>query len=337
MNRAALNNYRDRFWAWADSRRPAAQRQHLNRRSLFIFPSRAGFGFLLLTFVLWLVGTNYENNLVLGLGFMLIALFVLSILHTFANLSGVSVQLMSASPAISGERAEIKLLLTRDGRRPRDSIQLCWAGSEIVVINLLEQAETIASVFVPTQGRGWCNPGRLVVESRFPLGIVRCWTRLDMKCRVLVYPKPVPAGPLPQAHAINQEGDTSTWRGTDEFAGYKDYRPGDSLRNVAWKHYARGMGLHSKEYVANTDSRLWLDWDYFAGMNWEARLSRLCYWVLQVSRTDTEYGLRLPGESLPPGSGQTHCDQALRMLALFGADETGESRLPGKGNGARSS
>src|SRR5690606_28097370 len=161
----------------------------------------------------------------------------------------------------------------------------------------------------------------LIVESRYPLGILRCWARLDMDCRILVYPKPIAAGPLPVAEAIRDEGDLAARQGADEFAGYRSYQPGDSLRNVAWKQYARGMGLHSKDYSAYVDKRLWLDWDYLAGMNREARLARLCYWVLQASNAETEFGLRLPGQDLAPGRGPAQREQALRMLALFEVKE----------------
>lgn len=317
MNRSAAYSLRHRIQDWVDSRRPGASVHRLNRHSLYIFPSRAGLAFLLLDCALWLTGTNYENNLVLALAFMLIALFVVTILHTFANLSGLTVQLLGASPAISGELSEIRLRVSRPGKRPRDNLQLRWSGSEPVLLDLVEASEATASLYVPTRGRGWFDPGRLVIESRYPLGILRCWTRLDMDCRVLVYPRPIPAGPLPQAHVIREEGSVSLLRGADEFHGYKEYEAGDSLRNVDWKHYARGMGLHTRDYSAFVDNRLWLDWDYLAGMDREARLSRLCHWVLEAARTDAEYGLRLPGQTLPPGSGPVHRDQALRMLALF--------------------
>jgi uncharacterized protein (DUF58 family) len=311
------NKLRERFRAWIDSRQPAASQHRLNHHCLYIFPSVAGLSFLVLAGILWLAGTNYENNLVLALAFLLIALFVVTIFHTYANLSGLSVQLLGTGAAISGEPAEIRILLSRRGNRSRDNIHLHWAGSEPVVVNLLEQTEAAVSIFVPSTGRGWFDPRRLSIHTHFPLGFLRCWTRLDMNCRVLVYPKPIPAGPLPQAHAIRDQGDVSLLRGADEFSGYRDYQPGDSLRNVAWKQYARGAGLYSKHYSAFVDSRLWLDWDYLAGMSREARLSRLCYWVLQADRTDTEYGVRLPGEVLPPGRGPGHREQALRMLALF--------------------
>ena len=305
------------MWQWVDAKRPPAKQHQLNRNNLFIFPSIQGLWFLLADGVLWLVGTNYENNLILALAFLLVTLFVICILHTFSNLSGLSIQFLGVSPVFSGDTAEVKLLLSCRGRRGRDNVQLYWPGNFPTVVSLIENNEAQVKVMIATKGRGWFDPGRLIVKSFFPLGIIRCWTRLNMDCRVLVYPRPIAAGPLPKAHALREEGDTSSHRGADEFSGYKTYQPGDSMRNVAWKHYARGLEVMSKEFSAYVDQRLWLDWDFLAGMEREGRLSRLCYWVLECAKTDDEFGLRLPGTELPPGSGQAHQMQALKMLALF--------------------
>jgi uncharacterized protein (DUF58 family) len=326
----AASDLRRRLQRWADARRPPSSAQQLNHHSLFIFPSGAGLVFLALVTMLWLVGTNYENNLVLALAFLLISLFVVTILHTFTNLAGVSIQLLGTGPAFSGEAAEVRLLISRPGKRGRDNILLRWGDSQVQVLSLVEEAEKTVSLFVPTASRGWFDPGRLRIESRYPLGILRCWARLDMDCRILVYPRPIPAGPLPLAQAVGDEGELSSARGADEFAGYREYQAGDSLRNVAWKQYARGMGLYSRDYSAFVDSRLWLDWDYLGGLDREARLSRLCYWVQQASRTESEYGLRLPGQALEPGKGPAHLERALRMLALFENSGNAPHRFAGE-------
>lgn len=314
---ASLHTLQQRLWAWADSRRPAAKQQILNRNNLYIFPSWAGLWFLAADLVLWLVGTNYENNLILALAFLLVTLFVVAILHTFANLSGVSIQLLSTEPVFCGEIAEVKVLVTRQGRRSRDNIAFYYPNGLPTVVSLIKDEQAQIAVPVTARQRGWFNPGRLFVESTFPLGIIRCWTRIDLDCNILVYPKPIAAGPLPKAQALRDEGDTSSHRGADEFNGYKTYQPGDSMRNVAWKQVARGLDVMSKEYSAYVDHRLWLDWDYLGGMEREGRLSRLCYWVLESVKTDHEFGLRLPGVELPPGRGQAQQLQALKLLALF--------------------
>lgn len=299
------------------SRYPAAALHFLNRRNLFIFPSTNGLWFLALDVLLWLVGTNYENNLILMLAFLLITLFIISILHTFANLTGLTIELMNAKPAFSGDDAEVTLLVKKQGKRARENIHIGWPLGNTVVVDLVDKDETAVTLFVPTQGRGWFNPGRLRIESYFPLGILRCWSWPDLDCRTLVYPRPIAAGPLPANAATAEEGEQLLESGAEDFAGYRNYQLGDSLRDVAWKHYARGVGVYSKEYVGYADSRLWLDWDTLTGMDREARLSRLCYWALQAYNANKEYGLRLPGVEIQPGSGLHHKLEVLKTLALF--------------------
>lgn len=307
----------EKMWQWFDAKNPPKNQHQLSRKNLAIFPSLQGFWFLFADAILWLVGTNYENNLILAFAFLLTTLFIICILHTFANLSGLSIQFLGVSPVFSGDTADIKLLISRPGKRGRDSIKMYWPSNLPTVMSLLTEREAQVKIMTATKGRGWCDPGRLILDSYFPLGIIRCWTRLNLDCRILVYPKPIAAGPLPKAQALHDDGDTSSHKGADEFSGYKSYQVGDSMRNVSWKHYARGLDVMSKEFSAYVDHRLWLDWDYFAGMDREARLSRLCYWVLECAKTDHEFGLRLPNKELPPGSGVGHQSQALKMLALF--------------------
>jgi uncharacterized protein (DUF58 family) len=55
-------------------------------------------------------------------------------------------------------------------------------------------------------------------------------------------------------------------------------------------------------------------------MDREARLSRLCYWVLQVDAGNDEYGLRLPGIEIAPNRGPQHREEVLKILALFEVD-----------------
>ncbi|GAB1257144.1 DUF58 domain-containing protein [Aurantivibrio plasticivorans] len=313
--------FQKRFVQWANKRIPISNQHTFSQKNLFIFPSMQGFWFLLVTLLLWLLGTNYENNIVLSLAFLLTTLMVVTILHSYSNLSGLSIELQGASPVFQGEIAEIKILLTRNSKRIREDIGLAWEENDPVHTELVSIIERTVSVSASADQRGWFNPGVLHVKSYFPLGLIRCWARLRFPPAVLVYPKPVDAGPLPPSMAIADEGVESARVGADEFVGFREYHVGDSMKNVSWKHFARGMDVMSKEYSAYVDQRLWLDWDYLGGMDTEARLSRLCYWVLEASKERRDVGLRLPGIEVSPAQGSQHIENMLRELALFRAGE----------------
>jgi uncharacterized protein (DUF58 family) len=51
----------------------------------------------------------------------------------------------------------------------------------------------------------------------------------------------------------------------------------------------------------------------------EQALSRLCAWVLLADKQGLQYGLRLAGQELPPGSGEAHRKNCLQALALVGS------------------
>ena len=89
------------------------------------------------------------------------------------------------------------------------------------------------------------------------------------------------------------------------------------MRHVAWKSFARTGDLLVKEFAASVDRQVWLDWELFPNLDRESRLSRLCYWVVTLGKSDAEYGLRLPGLEIEPGKGPEHQEYLLRELALF--------------------
>jgi uncharacterized protein (DUF58 family) len=59
----------------------------------------------------------------------------------------------------------------------------------------------------------------------------------------------------------------------------------------------------------------------FPGHSVEQRLSHLCYWALEFERLNEEYGLRIPEVLIQPGSGEKHCNEVLKALALYGIPE----------------
>ncbi len=306
-----------RFKAWMQPRLRLGKVHTLNNKRLFIVPSPAGFGFLIVVALLWLTGTNYENNLILGLAFFLTALFVVAIHHTFFNMSGLRIEGLRSSPCFLNENGELELQLSCRPETHKENIQFGFEGEPLSAIDLLDEHLVEVKVFTRGAQRGWYRPPRLKIESRFPLGIIRCWSWAVIDVPILVYPHPVAGSELPLAHAAQHEGDRLDRDGAEDFDGFKAYVPGDSPKHIAWKQYARGQGLHTKEYASYREQTVWLDWEALPGMGTEQRLSRLCFWVLKLSSTAQPYGLRLPGVEIKPDMGLEHKLASLKALALF--------------------
>lgn len=312
-----------RFDAWMLPRLKSARTHQLTNKRLFIVPSQAGLGFLSVVVLLWLTGTNYENNVILGLAFFLTALFVVSIYHTFFNMSGLVVEAVRTAPCFVGEDGEVEVRVSCRNTTDKENIALKFSNGRATTVDLLNEHSIIIKLFTTGEQRGWHRPPRLMIESYYPLGIIRCWSWLVLDAPILVYPKPVAGSDIPLSQSSAHEGERQEEVGAEDFHGFKPYQAGTSPKHIAWKHYARGQGLYSKEYVSYREQSLWLDWESLEGLSTEARLSRLCYWVIKLSATEQPYGLRLPGLSISPAVGVEHKHQMLKTLALFRSPSQG--------------
>ena len=81
-----------RFERFLNKVNPRARQCQLTHHSLLVLPTKAGLALLFCAFLIWLLGTNYSNNLVLALAYFLIALLVVSIHLSFANVSGLTLR-----------------------------------------------------------------------------------------------------------------------------------------------------------------------------------------------------------------------------------------------------
>lgn len=302
---------------------PPSNAVTLDVKTVFILPTREGILFSFLIMFMLLAGINYQNSLIFGLAFLLASLLMVSILHTYRNLSGLTILASGTLSAFAGEDAEFTVILRRFGKRTFEALLLGWNSESLQGADLLEEEEVKVKLFVEAKTRGRMNPGRMLIQTYYPVGLFRAWSWVDLDMVSIVYPRPITAGAIPVATATSNGGDLIHREGVDDFYGLREYQQGDPLKGVAWKSYARTEELLTKQFAALADRRLWLEWNSFPGMDTEARLSRLCYWVIQVDAGSDEYGLRLPGLEIPPNRGPDHRAEILRALALFEIEETG--------------
>jgi uncharacterized protein (DUF58 family) len=318
---SALIEHLKPIWQrWVVRRIPPASRIELDHRRIFILPTRVGGTYALVLFLMLLVSINYQNSLAYGLTFLLLSVAVLAILHTYRNLSGLILSAGSARSVFVGEPVQLRLRLESSGHG-HQAIALGWDSEQLQQTDVGAERLTELDLTLPAVSRGWLRAPRLRVESVFPLSIFRAWSWLDLEQTVLIYPRPVP-GAMPmlkgsQPHE-EDEGQTTRKQGVDDYQGLRVYQPGDSRRRLHWKAYSRGQGLLVKDFTELSGNDLCLDFMALGG-DIEERLSRLCYWVLELSQRQQPFALRLPGFLSTVDSGDLHRETCLRALALFGA------------------
>ena len=290
----------------------------LHARQVFILPTRTGLAFAVLLLVLLLGAINYDNNLIFALTFLLAGLGLVTMLHTYRNLVRLEFRSGPGRPGFVGERVEFRLWLRAADGRARQAVELQNADGSRAATDV-EPAATAVRLERNAVRRGRLPLGKLTVATRFPLGLFRAWSYLDVVQTEPVYPAPAPPGEPPPASAVDERGTRAgASAGADDFRGVRDYRPGDSPRQVDWKALAREQGLLTKQFGGAMPPEDWLDFACVHDPDLEARLSRLCRWVLDAEHARRRYGLRLPDTTIAAGQGETHRDRCLLALADFG-------------------
>ncbi|MBF0371654.1 MAG: DUF58 domain-containing protein [Magnetococcales bacterium] len=315
---------------FASRLQPEAGPVVLDRKRVYIMPDRYGTLFGLVFLVMLLAALNYDLSLGFVLTFLLGGALFVSILHTYRNLVGLKLFQGRIEPVFAGETARFPMGLDNRTGGERLAIGLAWSGKnqKEIYLDIAPGHTPFPVLTLQAPRRGWLKPPRLTVFTRFPMGLIRAWGVVTFTTPCLVYPQPEKGHvPLPPGPAGEEEGRKRHPDG-DDFYGLRKYQVGDTPKQVHWKISARWQGLLTKEFAGSELPDLQFEWSALGELDTEARLSRLCRWVMDAHAGDLNYGLTLPGFNLPPGRGEAHRGEALQALALFGLDGEGGGESP---------
>ena len=293
----------------------------LDRRRIFVLPTRVGLVWGVALIAMLLTAINYTLSLGFALVFMLAGLGQVALLHTFRNLLALQLRETPPIPVFAGQPALFTLWLDNEAPRPRPALQLAMAGAAPVDAAVDANGRCAVTLSLPTTRRGWLAPGRITLSTRYPLGLIRAWSYAQPQQRCLIYVQPEAGRPPLPASDAGRAGLRPQGDGTEEFASLRDHRAADSPRHVAWKAWARApdLPLLTKQFDGQDGGELWLDLAQLpAALSLEARLARLTGWALDADAAGLRYGLVLPDARIAPGNGPGHRERVLRALALHG-------------------
>ena len=295
----------------------------LVQRRVFILPTRQGMTFASVLLLMLTGAVNYNLSLGYVLTFLLGAMGINTMLHTFRNLARLRLSAGRVQPVFAGDTAHFAIYIDNTGAADRYSIGLTHNKKDAAFTDVPAQHAEFLGIGIPAPRRGLLRPGRLTLFTRYPLGLFHAWAYFEPDMQCVVYPRPAPPGlALPPAVSGAGQG-TEYGQGQEDFVGLRSYHPGDSPRHIDWKAAARGQGLLTKQFSGRADSELWLSWELLPErMEVEEKLSRLTRWVLDVHASGIAFGLRLPGKTIAIASGDAHRERCLETLALFESGRT---------------
>ncbi|RVU84332.1 DUF58 domain-containing protein [Leucothrix sargassi] len=308
------------FDQWVNRRLPKAPEVTLTQRKIFILPSRVSLGLIVMIVLLFLLGINFQNSLVYVVCFWLIGLLVINVFYCYRNLAGLTVKAVAAEPCFSGEKMVLELEVSRPLKQRKSAIYFGWRDEDLVEVNLLDQQSTRIKLSHSTDERGRFSPPRIDVFTRYPTGLATAWSYITMDIEGIVYPEPIEQTNQGDSRNIEDEAENGVeiLNGSSDFAGVREYQAGDSPKHIHWGQYAKTGDLYTKSFVDYEGQELWLDWDSLNISGIEIRLSHLAAMVLSYHEQQRQYGLRIPGAVIQPGSGETHKVLCLTALALYG-------------------
>jgi uncharacterized protein (DUF58 family) len=292
---------------WLSKRFKIDQEKQLKQSDVLVFIYQQGYLFLVLILLTFIAGVNYANNLILGFCFLISAVLCVSFYLTFKQLHALTIEMHRYEVGQVGEALYLDLFFSQEQKQAR----YLWISVEgqLHQLQINELKQLFSLRFLPAE-RGQFNYPVIRIWSVYPFGLVRAWTYLYLQQVSWIAPKAAVSA------AENENMHPRFEQDVDEFRELKDYRDGESLQAVAWKHAARGQGLYVKVFEQYQDQRLIeIHYDHMPSPSHEEKLSLMMGLAEQCEQMHCAYSIFLPNAQLPSGTGEKQLMQAKLLLA----------------------
>ncbi|QTH63049.1 DUF58 domain-containing protein [Psychrosphaera ytuae] len=319
----------------------------LGHQQLFIFPTRFGFLYLLAVLIIFVLGTNYQNNPILILSYFLFFMFIWSLHACFNNMIRCQFDAISIKDGYVGEATTLFIKVTKSAK-PFTPMQLSfWQDRQELNFDYGTLQTHTLSVFLPITNRGLQQPAILKIKSEYPFGLVKAWSYLRFDESFWAFPKPVKgdwqfktAQQNTEHNQQQNETDPNAKQGANsdshslvlesqsvdrQFDGIRTFVPGSPMSQVAWKQYAKQAqgDLLLKDFVDEQQTEVALTLSSIKKGSLEYKLSVLTQAVLDLHRQKQPFVLELSGYRGQHAQVQYKGDEAsfqqcLRTLGGFG-------------------
>lgn len=306
--------FKQLFERYLNRTQPPASQVTLQQNRIYILPSRLGCWFGLLIVLLYLLGTNYQNNLILITAFMLISLFLVTMLQSFYNLYRLHVKIVADAECFAGQDAFIEITLNSEAAQ---MLQLGFFKHKGDYLAPLVKAETHLALPLPALSRGCYELPRLKIASHYPFGLFRCWSYPALQAKIWIYPTPL------QTQHIKQPVNDSMNRPASALAmpeadWLKNYQTGDLPARILWKKLAANPNMTVVRYAppTATEHEQWIQVPSLTGIALETALCEATAKLISLEKAGQAYGMILPNQTIAPARGAAHYQRCLQELAL---------------------
>jgi len=293
----------------------------LEHRTIYVLPSSLGWYFIVVAILNFVMGINYQNNLILIMSYLMFVVMIIAVLMGYSNAKGLTVKFKDAFNSYAPQKPSI--IFELQSPSVTQSINLTYQGSEQTHKHTgqVDSKPQLLTLNLPYSSRGKYSVQRIKIASNYPFGLITVWSYIQLQQDVFVYPS------LEQVHCdahvsmLDEQADKgiSTQSGSEEFESLIPHLPEMGLQRVSWKHYAKTQQLLVKEFVDFKTANALFDFTLMNG-DTEQRLSQLCFLVCEATEKNTPFMLKLPNKTINTNTGQHHKQQCLELLCSFNGD-----------------
>jgi len=323
--------FENRLKAWIQRRFEPSNTLKLGHKNIFILPNIAGIWLLLCLLILFVLGTNYQNNPILLLCFFLLS-FVIYIIHSgFNNLNGLSIKLLPVSNIYANQelllRFEITSAISNSNASAKGNHLNAVIDKKVYRLKRESKNSNIWILALKPEQRGRYSLPLVQLRSEYPFGLIKAWSYFRADLSYLVYPNPIASNWQLELKEVNDTGDTeikstNPTLGERNFDGIKPYLPGAPLSNVAWKQVAKqpDSPLLLKSFESPVTVPVSLSFDSVPAQIAETAISQLTSACLELHDDNRPFGLDLSRGShissrIDVGAGTEHLKLCLEALA----------------------
>ena len=268
---------------------------------------------------------NTANNLIYLVVSALLGFMGISGFFGRSNLSKIEVKL-DLAPEIYATTATPVGITVRNKRKflPIFLLRVNIQNKELLLPFIDSGDEATRYVNMDFKRRGKHSMGLVSLHSVFPFNFFTRYRWYSDSSTIVVYPK-LQQCELSSLYQKERrfKGDHSTDKtGYDsDVISIREYVHGDPVKYINWKATAKTGELKTKELSSLAYQPVVIDFSAIEIEDTEQKISCIAYTIVQLTRKNIPIGLRLNGSFFAPAISNTHRNNLLTELALYGSHE----------------
>jgi len=290
----------------------------LSHNNIYVLPSQLGFYFIIVAILNFVMGINYQNNLILVMAYLMFVVMIIAVLLGYSNIKGLGVKYIESFASFAPNESSVKFnlhapILTQ-------SVSLSYPNSTKHIHSLAKVTNKDSALIInlPYTTRGKYALERFKIHSNYPFGLVNVWSYIQPKDAAYVYPTPEQVLSDTYSNTFDHTIQTGNLKesGSEEFDELITHLPEMGLQRISWKHYAKSQQLLVKEFSDYKKSDIVFDFNLLGGGT-EQRLSQLCFLVCNACENNTPFTLILPTLRYKATNNAHDKSQCLALLSEY--------------------